>query len=234
MVALFGAVLPDIFYYLSAIHLPGGIMAITATCSTMFALPIAILLGNERFEPLRLLGLLFGLAGILLLVGPEASLPEGTAAIWVLIALCGPALYATEGNLVAHWGTQGLDPLQVVLGASLVGLIFVGPLALVSGQWINPFVEFGRAETALAVGAALHALVYATYVWLVGRAGSVFAAQSSYIITAFGVLSSMVLLSESYSHWVWLALTVMMLGMFLVQPRPAKPLVSQHSMTDSM
>lgn len=234
MVALFGAVLPDIFYYLSAIHLPGGIMAITATSTTMFALPIAILLGNERFEPLRLLGLLFGMAGILLLVGPEASLPTGTAAIWVLIALCGPALYATEGNLVAHWGTQGLDPLQVILGASLVGLVFAAPLALVSGQWINPFAEFGRAETALALGAALHAIVYAAYVWLVGRAGSVFAAQSAYIVTAFGVLSSMVLLSESYSQWVWLALAVMMLGMFLVQPRPAKPLASPDGMTDSM
>ncbi len=222
VVALFGAVLPDIFYYLSAIHLPGGIMAITATCTTMFALPIAIFLGTERFENLRFLGLIFGFIGILLLVAPEASLPMGTSAFWVLIALCGPALYATEGNLVAHWGTQDLDPLQVVLGASLIGLIFAAPLALVTGQWINPLAGFGKAEAALVCGAALHAIVYAGYVWLVGRAGSVFAAQSAYIVTAFGVLSSMVLLSESYSHWVWLALAVMMLGMFLVQPRPAK------------
>lgn len=233
MVALFGAVMPDIFYYLSAIHLPGGIMAITATCTTMFSLPIAIAMRNEQFEPQRLFGLIFGFAGIVLLMAPKASLPEGTNAIWVLIALLGPLLYATEGNLVARWGTQGLDPLQVVLGASIVGLAFATPLAVVSGQWINPLADFGRAETALAVGAALHALVYATYVWLVGRAGSVFAAQSAYIVTAFGVLSSMVLLSETYSHWVWLALAVMMIGMFLIQPRPAKPLAPDAGMGES-
>lgn len=228
MVALCGAVLPDIFYYLSAIYLPGGVMSVTATTTVMFSLPIAILLGNERFEPLRFIGLIFGFAGVLLLVAPEASLPPGTAAVWVLIALCGPALYATEGNLVMKWSTQGLDPLQTVLGASMVGLVIAGPLALVSGQWLNPFADFGRAEIALALGAALHAMVYAVYVWLVGRAGSVFAAQSAYVVTGFGVISSMVLLSERYSFWVWAAMGIMMLGMALVQPRPSVVLAPEE------
>ena len=224
MVALCGAVLPDIFYYLSAIHLPGGVMSIVAATSPMFALPIAILLGNERFELKRLFGLVFGFVGILLLVGPEASLPAGTAVLFVFIGLCAPALYAMEGNLVMKWGTQGLDPMQVIFGASLVGLLIAGPIAVVTGQWIDPRAGFGAAETALVVGAALHALIYAAYVWLVGRAGSVFSAQSSYIVTAFGVLFSIIMLSERYSIWVWIALFVMLIGMFLVQPRPGIPL----------
>lgn len=220
LVALCGAVLPDIFYYLAAIHLSGGVMSITATTTAMFSLPIAILLRNERFEGQRLVGLFFGFAGIVLLVGPDASLPVGTAPIYVLLALCGPALYATEGNFVMKWGTQDLDPLQVVLGASIVGMVIAAPLSIFSGQWIDPRAGFGLAEMALVIGATLHALVYASYVWLVGRAGPVFAAQSSYIVTAFGVLSSMVILGESYSAWVWGALAVMMVGIFLVQPRP--------------
>ena len=234
MVALFGAVLPDIFYYLSAIHLPGGIMSIVAATSAMFSLPIALALGNETFEMRRLVGLIFGFAGVVLLVAPEASLPAGTSAVFVLLALLAPALYATEGNLVMKWGTQGLDPLQVVVGASMVGLVFAAPLAWVSGQWVNPLAAFGVAEIALIVGAALHALVYAAYVWLVGRAGSVFAAQSSYIVTASGVLTSMVMLNERYSIWVWLALVVMLLGMFLVQPRAARVLVPARAMGDTV
>lgn len=225
MVSLFGAVLPDIFYYLSAIHLSGGVMSILASTTPMFSLPIALAFANESYDPKRLMGLIFGFAGIVMLVGPEASLPEGTMAFYVLVALLAPALYATEGNLVMKWGTQGLDPIQVVFGAAFVGLFFAGPMALASGQWINPLAGIGRAETALALGAALHALVYAGYVGLVGKAGSVFASQSAYIVTAFGVLSSIVLLNESYSIWVWLALGTMMLGMFLVQPRAARAVV---------
>lgn len=233
MVALCGAVLPDIFYYLSAIHLPGGVMAITTTTTAMFSLPIAIALGNERFEPRRFLGLIFGLIGAILLIGPESSLPTGTASIYVILALCAPALYATEGNLVMKWGMQDLDPIQVVIGASLVGMLVAAPIAVASGQWINPLLSFGKPEAALVAGAALHALVYATYVWLVGRAGSVFAAQSAYIVTAFGVLTSMILLSESYSIWVWAALAVMMIGIALVQPRPGITLAPENGLGET-
>jgi drug/metabolite transporter (DMT)-like permease len=63
-------------------------------------------------------------------------------------------------------------------------------------------------------------MVYSAYVWLVGRAGSVFAAQVSYLVTGFGVLWSMALLGERYSGYVWAALALMFAGLALVQPRP--------------
>lgn len=225
MVALCGAVLPDIFFYTAAAQLSGGVMSIVIASVAMFSLPIAVLMGNETFEWQRLWGVMLGLGGIVLLVGPEASLPTGTSALFVLVALCAPALYATEGNLVAKWGTQGLDPMQVIIGASMIGAVVALPVAVGTGQWINPLKGVGMPELALLGAAALHALVYASYVWMVGHAGSVFSAQTSYMVTAAGVLWSMTLLGESYSIWVWLALGVMMLGMFLVQPRAARVLV---------
>lgn len=226
MVALCGAVLPDIFFYMAAARLPGGIMAIVISSVPMFSLPIALMLGNENFAWRRLFGLCFGLTGILLIVGPEASLPEAAMAAFVPIALLAPLLYATEGNLVAKWGTQGLDSMQVILAASIFGALVTLPVALATGQWINPLITFGVAEAALVGSAVIHALVYATYVWLVGRAGSVFAAQTSYVVTGFGVLWSMWLLSESYSAYIWTALAVMMIGMALVQPRRAQEVLA--------
>lgn len=219
IIAMCGAVLPDIFFYLAAARLPGGIMAIIMACVPLFSLPIALALGNERFAWRRLVGLSFGLAGIALLIGPEASLPERTMAAFIPVALMAPLLYATEGNLVAKWGTQGLDAMQTILGASLLGLVISAPLALASGQWINPLASFGAPELALIASAAIHGLVYAVYVWLVGRAGSVFAAQASYLVTGCGVLWSMLLLDERYTLWVWLAIVIMMGGIALVQPR---------------
>lgn len=230
-VALCGAVLPDIFFYMAAMKLPGGIMAIIISSVPMFSLPIALALGNEDFAWRRVFGLCFGLMGILMIVGPEASLPDAAMAAFVPLALLAPLLYATEGNLVAKWGTQGLDSMQVILAASLFGMVLTGPAALITGQWIDPLAGFGVAEAALVASAIIHALVYATYVWLVGRAGSVFTAQTSYLVTGCGVLWSMLLLSERYSLWVWGALLVMVMGMALVQPRrteetlaPAAPL----------
>lgn len=219
MVALTGAVLPDIFFYLSAARLPGGVMSIIISSVPMFSLPIALALGNEDFALRRVAGLMVGLSGILLLMGPEASLPERAMAFFIPVALLAPLFYATEGNLVARWGTQGLDSVQVILGASIFGMVLSLPLAVFSGQWINPLATFGVPEAALVGAAILHALTYAGYVWMVGRAGSVFSAQTSYLVTGFGVIWSILLLGERYSGFVWTALALMLMGMFLVQPR---------------
>ena len=53
-----------------------------------------------------------------------------------------------------------------------------------------------------------------------GQAGAVFAAQVSYLVTAFGVIWAKFLLNETYSAWIWLAMAVIFVGLFLVQPRP--------------
>lgn len=219
MVALTGAVLPDIFFYLSAAQLPAGVMSIIISSVPMFSLPIALAMGNETFAWRRVLGLCIGLSGIFILIGPEASLPDRAMAVFVPVALLAPLLYATEGNLVARWGTQGLDSVQVILGASIFGMVLTFPMALLSGQWINPLVTFGVPELALIGAATLHALTYAAYVWMVGRAGSVFTAQTSYLVTGFGVVWSILLLGERYSGFVWASLALMLMGMFLVQPR---------------
>ena len=67
-----------------------------------------------------------------------------------------------------------------------------------------------------------HVLVYAGYVWLVGRAGPVFAVQVSFLVTLFGVLWARLILDEAYAPTVWVALGLMMVGMFLVQPRRSR------------
>jgi drug/metabolite transporter (DMT)-like permease len=105
-----------------------------------------------------------------------------------------------------------------MLGASLAGLILCTPvmLALDQAYWPAPL---GRDDAALALSSALHALLYATYVWLAATAGAVFAAQSSYLVTAAGMLWAIVLLGERPGPVVWLALAVMLAGVALVQPR---------------
>lgn len=229
-VALLGAVIPDVAYYTAAQHLPGGVLSIVISSVPIFAFPLALVLGNDRFRPVRILGLMFGFGGILLLLAPQADLPAGLALLFVPVALIAPFCYASEVNLVARFGTYGLDPIQVLAAASLLAMAVTLPLALWSGQWINPLPPYDLADLALVLNSVVHAMVYATYVWLAGRAGSVFTAQVAYLVTGFGVIWSMVLLQESYSGVLWASLALMMAGIFLVQPKPAMPLAPVRDM----
>lgn len=222
MVAVIGTVLPNTASYRAALHLPAGIMAIAIAAVPLFAFPVAVSLGNERFAWRRMLGLVAGIVGVILLIAPEASLPQAAMAAWIPLALVAPLCYGFEGNIVSRWGTGGLGPIQLLFAASLVGMALSAPLALASGQWITPPWpwQFGLPEMAFFASSLIHALVYSSYVWLVRRTGPVFAAQVAYLVTGFGVLWSMLLLGEGYSTWVWAALAAMFVGLFLVQPRP--------------
>ncbi len=209
MIATIGTLIPNATSYAAAFHLPAGIMSIVIATIPMMAFPIALALGNDQFSWRRLAGIALGLVGVSFIALPEASLPERAMIAFLPLALVAPFCYACEGNIVARWGTAGLDPVQVLLGASALGTVIALPLALSTGQFF-------------VLSSIIHVFVYASYVWLIQRAGSVFAGQISYLVTGTGVLWSMLFLSETYSLWVWAALLCMGLGLSLVQPRLAE------------
>ena len=219
VIALAGTVIPNAISYQAAIHLPAGILSILMALVAMFSLPLALAAGLERFDAGRAFGVLLGAVAIVLLAGPKASLPDPSLSVWVLIAALPPLMYAIENTWVARYGILDLDAVQALLGASVLGLVVVTPLALVSGQWIDITQPWHAPEYALFLSSIMHVIAYAGYIWLIGAAGSVFASQVAYLITASGVLWAMLLLNEIYSVWVWGALALMMAGLFLVQPR---------------
>jgi drug/metabolite transporter (DMT)-like permease len=156
---------------------------------------------------------------VALIVGPDAALPDPGMVGWIPIALIGPLLYAVESNFVARYGTAGMDPVQAMALTSLIGVGLTLPLALGSGQWIDPLAPWGAAEGAFALGAVVNVCAYAGYVWLAARTGAVFASQMSYIVTGSGLLWAAMLLGERPSAWVGLALVLLLGGLFLVAPR---------------
>ncbi len=172
LIAFIGTILPNYASYSAAVHVPGYALAICIAAVPMFAFPIAIAIGNERFSILRFLGLISGMAGVAILVLPEASLPDKMAVSFIPVALAAPFFYGIEGNYIAKFGTLHHTAIETLWGASLIGMIVVLPLTLWSGHWINPMNGIGAPELALVASAVLHALVYAGYVWLVARVGT--------------------------------------------------------------
>ncbi|MFZ1815743.1 MAG: DMT family transporter [Rhizobiaceae bacterium] len=229
VLGLIGTLLPNsIGLYVSS-KLPAGIASIILSSIPLFSVAVALSLGSEIFSLKRLCGVLMGLVAVILLVAPETSLPDPALSGVVLIGLLGPLLYAMEGNYVASFTPRGLDPVTALFGASIVTAVLCLPLVVPTGLFIDPFITWGKAEWALVAGSLLHAAAYTGYIWLLGRAGAVFSSQISYVVTLAGVGASALLLSESYSWTVWLALLSMIGGMALVQPRKADPVLAESA-----
>ncbi|MEM9580359.1 MAG: DMT family transporter [Pseudomonadota bacterium] len=222
VIALIGTLLPNGVSYQVAVHLPAAVLSIVLSLIPMIAFPIALVMRNDRFSVAKLVGLALGLAGVVVLGQRDGALmQQGLSVVWLVFALVAPTFYAFEANLVNRTGTFGLDPVHLLFGASVIGAAVCLPLALATGQFISPIRPYGVPEIAHVFSSVAHVLVYAGYLWLVGRAGAVFAAQVSYLVTIFGVTWAMVLLGEHVPPQLWMALGLAMSGLFLVQPRKA-------------
>lgn len=217
LIAFIGTIFPNATFYAAVVHLPAGVMSILISTVPLIAFPIALALGIDRFSGLRVLGLALGILGVALIARPSGEI----SLWWLAVAMVGPLFYAVEATYVAKAGTGGMDALQAMFGVSVVGALIAAPIAVGTGQWVNP-VPFGPAEAAMLALSVIHALVYAAYVWLAGKAGSVFASQCAYLVTGSGVLWAMLLLGERFEPIGWLALAVMLAGVALVQPRAAR------------
>ena len=220
-VALLGAVIPNLLNFTAAAHLPAGIMSILIALVPMFAMPIALVMGFEKPSIIRFLGALCGAIAIVLIVGPDTGLPDSSKVVFVFVALGASLCYGGEGNFLTWFGMRTLDPVQVLFGASLLGLIIAVPLAGFTGHFI-PLDNLGAPEFAIIFASVISWGTYATYIWIIGKAGPVFASQVAYLVTGFGVIWAMLLLGERYSIWVWMAFALMLVGIALVKPHDSE------------
>ncbi|MFM2366473.1 MAG: hypothetical protein RIR95_1081 [Pseudomonadota bacterium] len=219
VIAFLGTLVPGVTFYTSVARLPAGIMSILISTVPLMAFPMAMALGMDRLSTARVIGLGLGLLGVCLIALPSASLPDPAMAAFLPLAMIGPFFYAMEGIYVSRHGMAGMDAVQAMFGASLIALILCVPIMLGLGHGFVPSWPLGKADAALLLSAAMHSILYTSYVWLAARTGAVFASQTSYIVTGAGVIWAMILLGERFSLWVWAAMVVMLLGLSLVQPR---------------
>ena len=220
VIAFTGTLLPNTASYFAAFHLPAGVMALVIALVPMCSLLVALVLRLEKFQVRRLAGGVLGGTAIALLVLPDTSLPDPSKAIFVLVALIAPMFYGIEGNYLALKQPGDTGPVATLFGASVVGAIVSLPLTLISGTFINPYESgIGTSELALMTTISLHIIAYVGYIWMVDQAGPVFSAQIAYIVTPAGILLSILLLGEQPSAFIWIALIILLVGLFLVQPR---------------
>jgi drug/metabolite transporter (DMT)-like permease len=218
LVALLGTILPNSIMYKAYFHLQSGIMSILVSIVPMIAFLLVLVLQMEKFEIRRFLGVLFGIFAIILIVFPKLDLGYLGEVGWILLALLSPLCYAIEGVWINKIGIAKLDPIEVILGASILGFFILMPIVALNGYWITPYRVWGPAEFAITASSLIHSIIYISYIWLIGKAGVIFASQVSYIYTASGIGFSIILLGEGYSLFVWAAVILMLMGLMMVRP----------------
>jgi drug/metabolite transporter (DMT)-like permease len=219
--ALFAVVIPNPVLYTASEHLQAGILTIILTLVPMITYGASIPIGFEKFNWMRGLGLLMGIAAIMLIVLPEGSLPDRSAIPWILFALIAAFCYTGQNIILTAQSAVTLGPIRLALGMNTAAVVMLCPLVYHTDGFVWPGLAMTEVDLALIGLGIGSALVYTLYILTVSYYGSVFASQTAYIVTLAGVFWGMVIFSESHSLWVWGALAIMIIGLALVKPNKA-------------
>ena len=219
IITFLSVVIPNIIFYACIEHLDAGVLSISVSVIPLFTYLIAMGLRMDRFKIRRVLGLITGFCALLILILPENSLPDKRDIPWVLLALNCALCYALENIYIDRLALQNFGPIRLVCAVSFVSAIITFLLSIVMDQFfiLQPTNLYLFIST-LGLG-FISATAYSIFIYLIGRAGSVFSSQVGYLVTFFGVVWGIIILGESHSVFVWLSLAMIMLGIFLVQPK---------------
>lgn len=214
---LLGTALPNSVSYETYRHLPVGVVVIGLCLVPMMTLLLSWLTGQEKPAMKRIAGLVFGFGAVLMIMLPDTSLPDPEQAVWVLLMVVVALSYAGENVFIAVATPSGCDALTTMTGLTLGALALLAPLMVIPGVWVDMF-RLESAEQAILAVTVLHMIAYFGFVWLIARAGPVFAAQVSYVVTTTGVVLGILFFDEQPSAWIWGAMALMFVGLALVKP----------------
>ena len=194
--------------------LPAGIMTLVLALSPPITFVISVLARVERFRWLGLVGLLFGFAGVVLIVAPRANLGGPEAWKWFLLALLAPVMFAGSNVAAAILPPPASSSVATGAGVLFGSALLLLPVMLISGQiWFPQHLDDGAIATLLAI--AINAAFLVLFLEIIRWAGPVFLAQFNYLAVLAGVAWGAVVFGERLSIYIVLAMALMFIGMFL-------------------
>lgn len=222
ILGLFGAVLPHLFLFWVAGHVPAMIIAIVLAAESFIVFILAAVLGLEAPNLKRFIGLSFGLACVVLIMVPGSDSTGVSSWFWIAATLGIPFCYAIEDIVVAALPAEGTDVIGTTTGFSLAAAAILMPVTLLSGSLIYPAEAMTQYGLPFLMIACLSSFSTLLLIFTIRTTGAVFASQTGYAMTAGGILWSVILLNEQMSIWIWAALACLVSGLALVMPKEAE------------
>jgi drug/metabolite transporter (DMT)-like permease len=200
-------------------QIAAGLAAILNAAMPIFTVIVMhVFTMDERATPATLAGVLLGMAGVVLLVGPDALGGLGLA-VWAQLAcLAATVSYAFS----ALWARRlrGLDPLDAAAGQLTASTLLMAPLALlIDRPWTLPMPSPTALACVAALGLASTALGYILFFRILKRAGGTNASLVTLLIPPSAILLGFLVLGERLDPLDFAGLAVLALGLAVIDGR---------------
>jgi drug/metabolite transporter (DMT)-like permease len=211
-IGLINSAIPFVLFAWGAERAPAGIGAITNAMTVMFAALVAFAFYGEPIGRRRLIGMVVGFAGVVVLASDRSS---GDGVLSAAVAgTTAAACYGIGVNLVRRY-LAGIAASSVAAATLLCASLLMLPFAI--GTWPTHPLAARVWLSATLLGLLCTGAAFVIYYRLIGRIGASRAATVTYLVPLFSVLWSWAILSEGLTPRMAIAGGLILTGVALSQ-----------------
>ncbi|MFT4028644.1 MAG: EamA family transporter [Protaetiibacter sp.] len=205
--------LPYVMVTYAQQHVESSTAIVLSSTTPLFVFLIAVLiLRVERFTVPKVAGIGISFIGVVVLNG--VAPPGDGGWIWPLVVVASSAVFAS-GNVYSRRFLAGVHPIQIALLQIGFGVLFIVPLALLGGPLVIAPPDPIAILAVLELGILGSAVTYVLYFHFIQRWGSTATSINTYLQPVVGVLLGVLVLGEVLSGMSWLALGLILAGVFV-------------------
>lgn len=155
-------------------QIASGLAAILNAATPLFTVLVAgALLPDERATPVKLAGVVIGLFGVAVMIGPEALSGLGGAVLAQLAVVGATLSYAFAGVYGRRFRAMNVYPIATAAGQTTCSALVLAPLALIVEQPLSLPMPDGTVWASVAGLALLStSLAYILYFQILSSAGA--------------------------------------------------------------
>ncbi len=217
VIGMLGNGIPFTLISWGEIEVSSALAAILIGVMPVFTVVFAHGFGVERLTGgKRLIGIIAGFAGLVVLIGPTALLQLGHATMHEFGIIAAAASYAATGVYARRLSLR-MSAVVLSAGAMAASSVVMVPVALIlETPWrLSPGLGPLLAVTTLGIAAT--GLASIVYFRLLALAGPTFASTINYLIPVFGAVLGVILLGETLGTSDLVALALILSGIALVR-----------------
>ena len=198
-----------------------GLAAIlNATTPLWTVLIAALFLADERFSKQKLFGVLLGLVGVIVMVGPD-SLAGISRNLGAQLAVLGATLsYAFASVFGRRFAAAKISPLHTALGQVTASSFILVPLALmIDTPWASALPSQATIFAILGLAVLSTAGGYLLFFNILERAGATNVSLVTLLIPPSAIAIGMLFLEETLQGIHFIGLALIILGLLSLQGR---------------
>lgn len=202
-------------------QITSGLASILNATTPLFTILVAgFFLTDERFSVLRVLGVIVGFSGVILMVGPEALGGLG-ADFWAQLCALGAALsYGFASVFGRRFRRLRVDPVMVATGQVTMSSLVLWPIALwIDGPQDILGLSFNAAASMFGLAVLCTSFAYILYFRILERAGATNISLVTFLVPISAIILGVLVLGETIFIKEIIGMSLIGLGLAIIDGR---------------